>query len=65
MRSSADNKVGHRVVQAFDAVKDALPATVSIQTPTSGQTLSPFHPTQFRGNVFADGLGAADGHLAA
>jgi hypothetical protein len=57
MRSSADNKVGHRVIQAFDAVKDALPAAVTIQKPTGGQTLSPFQPTQFSANVFADGLG--------
>ena len=56
-RMSPDNKVKRRVINAFGAVQDALPATVAIQTPTQGEVLSAFHPAQFRANVFSDGHG--------
>ncbi|WP_214111312.1 S8 family serine peptidase [Acrocarpospora catenulata] len=54
---SADPRVGKRVIQALSAVRDVLPPTVHITTPHDGQSISAINPTQFKANVFEDGLG--------
>ncbi|WP_214110697.1 S8 family serine peptidase [Acrocarpospora catenulata] len=55
--SSSDATVGRRVINALSAVRDALPPLVRITTPHDGQTISALTPTQFKANVFDDGLG--------
>src|SRR5215207_1112064 len=56
MRTSPDDKVKRRVINALGAVQDALPAVIAIKAPADGATINA-GPTQFRANVFADGHG--------
>ena len=56
-RTSPDSKVKRKVINALDAVRDAMPATVKITSPLAGWTLPAASPSQFRANVFADGNG--------
>ena len=57
MRTSSDGKVGHRVINVLDAVRDALPPAIAIKTPADGAQLGAGTPTQFRAGVFDDGHG--------
>ncbi|GAA1660331.1 S8/S53 family peptidase [Catellatospora bangladeshensis] len=56
-RLSPDGKIKKKVINAFDAVRDALPASLMITTPVDGWVLSAVSPSQFRATVFADGNG--------
>lgn len=57
-RSSPDDKVKKKVINALDAVLDAMPATVQITTPLDGWTLPAASPSQFQAAIFADGNGS-------
>jgi hypothetical protein len=58
MRTSPDVDVKRRVINALDAVRDALPPAIDIRTPSAGAQLGAGTPTQFRANIYDDGLGA-------
>jgi len=58
MRTSPDDKVGRRVINALGPVRDALPATIAIKTPNNGAQLGAGTPAQFRANTYDDGHGA-------
>ncbi|MFD0519388.1 S8 family peptidase [Paractinoplanes durhamensis] len=57
MRTSPDEQVKRRVINALDAVRDALPPAIDIKTPLTGAQLGAGTPTQFRAVTFDDGLG--------
>jgi len=56
-RVSPDGKVKKRVINAYDAVRDALPATVAILSPHNGDQLSVVSPTDLRASFYDDGHG--------
>ncbi|MET3429607.1 subtilisin family serine protease [Actinoplanes tereljensis] len=58
MRTSPDDRVKRRVINALDPVRDALPPALDIRTPSAGAQLGAGTPVQFRANVYDDGLGS-------
>jgi serine protease len=57
LRSSPDSKVNNRVIHVFGALTELLPASIHIQTPSNGATLSAVTPTVFKATTFDDGHG--------
>lgn len=57
MRSSPDDKVRRRVIHAYGAVTDALPAVIEIKEPRAGATLPAGPPQRLRAAVYSDGHG--------
>jgi serine protease len=52
LRNSPDSKVGRKVINALDAVRDAMPATIQITRPLDGWLLSAVSPSQFQANIY-------------
>ncbi|RSM77819.1 hypothetical protein DMH04_34445 [Kibdelosporangium aridum] len=57
MRTSPDQDVKRRVIHAYGAIRDALPAAIAIKTPSNDATLAAGRPTEFRAAVYKDGHG--------
>jgi serine protease len=55
--TSPDSKIKKRVINAYDAVRDVLPATVAILSPDEGDTLSVVSYTEVHASVYDDGHG--------
>jgi serine protease len=57
MTESPDSTVGTRVINALDAIREALPAVINIASPDDGETLPSHLGTEFRATTFDDGHG--------